>query len=187
MKKLKFHIKYHLVKLVICIILAILVFIFREQLVAGLNYFIGALMVAYGLEEITFEVLNHKLGFIHKSKTYLGLVEIILGTVLLIAPFSFEEICIIWGTWSIIRESYEIKEIATEIQSITPTILSGVESVATIVLAIMLMLEPTPHHAMIHIYLLLIELVFTPLVPLMDELIQKQKKKRKEETKKDDQ
>lgn len=180
MKKLRFQIKYHIVKLLVCLVLAVLVFVFREQLVDGLGYFIGALMVLYGAEEIAYEILNHKLAFIHESKAYLGLVELIFGTVLIVGNFPFETICIIWATWSIMREAYEIKEITTEIQSITMTVISGIESIAVIVLSIMLIFEPTAHHAMIHMYLLLIELVLTPLVPLVDEVIENKKKKLKQ-------
>ena len=183
MKSLSFLIKYHLVKLAICIILAVLVFVFKGPLVENLKYFIGGLMVLYGLEEIAYEILNHKFGFIHEGKSYLGLVEIILGSVLLVGSFPFETICIIWATWSILREAYEIKEIITEIKSITMTVISGVESIVTIILSVMLIFEPTEHHAMIHMYLLLVELVLTPLVPLVDELIESQKKKRKEQIK----
>lgn len=183
MKSLSFQIKYHLVKLAICIVLAVLVFIFKSPLVENLKYFIGALMVSYGIEEIVYETLNHKLAFIHQSKVYLGLVEIILGSVLLVGTFPFETICIAWATWSILREAYEIKEIINEIKSITMTVISGVESIVTIVLSVMLIFEPTEHHAMIHMYLLLVELVLTPLVPLVDELIESQKRKRKAQIK----
>lgn len=183
LKQLSFQIKYHIVKLGICIILAVLVFVFKGPLVENLKYFIGALMVSYGLEEIVYEILNHKLAFIHQSKVYLGLVEIILGSVLLVGTFPFETICIAWATWSILREAYEIKEIINEIKSITMTVISGVESIVTIVLSVMLIFEPTEHHAMIHMYLLLVELVLTPLVPLVDELIESQKRKRKAQIK----
>lgn len=176
------HLRYHLVKLIVCVILSILVLVFREQLVHlnNLKYFIGALMVAYGLDEIAFEVYCHKLHFIHEHKTYLGLVELVLGATMLILALDYEAVCVIWATWSIIRESYEIKELVTEIKSITLTVISGVESVAVIVLSIMLIAEPGEHHAMIHLYLLLFEFILTPLVPLLDEIIEQKKLKNKE-------
>ena len=85
-----------------------------------------------------------------------------------------------YSTWSIIRESYEIKELVTEIKSVTLTIISGIESIAVIVFSIMLIAEPGEHHALIHIYLLLFELILTPLVPLLDEIIEQKKLKNKE-------
>ena len=180
------HLRYHFFKLIVCVIIAIVVFIFREQLVHlnHLKFFIGALMVAYGLDEIAFEAYCHKLHFIHEHKTYLGLIELVLGVVTLLLNLDYEAVCIIWATWSIVRESYEIKELVTEIKSITLTIVSGIESIAVIVLSVMLIAEPGEHHALIHIYLLLVELVLNPLIPLLDELIEKKKlalKEKKEE------
>ena len=48
----KYHIKYLFIKLAIFVALAICVFIFREQLVEHLKYFIGGLMLLYGVEEV---------------------------------------------------------------------------------------------------------------------------------------
>lgn len=171
------HLRYHFFKLIACVILTVVVFIFREQLVHlnHLKFFIGALMVAYGLDEIAFEAYCHKLHFIHEHKTYLGLIELVLGVATLILELDYEAVCIIWATWSIVRESYEIKELVTEIKSITLTVVSGVESIAVIILSIMLIAEPGEHHALIHIYLLMIEFVLNPLIPLLDELIEKKK------------
>lgn len=176
------HVRYHFFKLIVCVIVAVVMFIFREQLVHlnHLKFFIGALMVAYGLDEIAFEVYCHKLHFIHEHKTYLGLIELVLGGATLLLELDYEAVCIIWATWSIVRESYEIKELVTEIKSVTLTILSGIESVAVIVLSIMLIADPGEHHALIHIYLLLFELILNPLIPLLDELIEKKKLELKE-------
>ena len=171
------HLRYHLFKLIVCVVCAILVLVFREQLVHldHLKYFIGALMVAYGLDEIAFEAYCHKLHFIHEHKTYLGLVELVLGATMLFLTLDYEAVCIIWATWSIIRESYEIKEIFADLNFLVPKILSGVESIAVIVFSILLIIEPAEHHAMIHLYLLLVELILTPFVPLLDEMLEKKK------------
>ena len=176
------HLRYHFFKLIVCIVLSVLVLVFREQLVHldHLKFFIGALMVAYGLDEIAFEAYCHKLHFIHEHKTYLGIIELVLGASTLFLKLDYEAVCIIWATWSIVRESYEIKELVTEIRSITLTIVSGFESVAVIVLSIMLIAEPGEHHALIHIYLLLAEFILNPLIPLLDELIEKKKQQIKE-------
>ena len=180
----KSHIKYLIVKLAIFVVLAVLVFVFREQLVEHLKYFIGGLMLLYGVEEVLFEVIFHGKNFWKCEKTYLGLVELILGTTLFFFPLegNAEEVvkmtCVIWAAWSIIREAFEIRELVVEIKSVVLTIISGIESVAVIVLSVMLILEPGEHHAMIHLYLLLAELVLTPLVPLLDEVIEEKKIKK---------
>ena len=184
MHKEKSHIKYLFVKLAIFVALAICVFIFREQLIEHLKFFIGGLMLLYGVEEILFEVLFHGKEFWKCEKTYLGFVELILGVTLFIYPLEAEPqevvkmTCVIWATWSIIREAFEIREIITEVKTTVLKIISGIESIAVIVLSVMLILEPGEHHAMIHLYLLLAELVLTPLVPLLDEIIEERKQKR---------
>ena len=168
-------IKYNLIKLAVYIVLAVLVFVFRNELVENLKYFIGGLMILYAIEEILFIVLHHIHHIFHEDKVYLGFIELVLGIVLLCVDASIESVCIIWATWSILRESYEIKEIACELKNIVPKVLSGVESLVVIVFSIMLLIEPGEHHAMIHLYLLLAELVVTPLTPLLDELLTKKK------------
>lgn len=172
------HVKYLIIKLAIYVILAVFVFIFREHLTTeqSLKYFIGSLMILYGIEETLFEIIYHGLGFWRQEKVYLGFVEIVLGCVLLFAPLDLETTCVIWATWSIVREAFEIRELVTEVKSVLLTIISGLESLAVIVLSIMLILEPGEHHAMIHLYLLLVELFLTPFVPLMDEVLEKRKK-----------
>ena len=181
----KSHIKYLIVKLVLFAILSvgvlICVFKFEKELIENLKYVIGGLMLLYGVEEILFEVLFHGKNFWKCEKTYLGFVELILGTTLFFYPLKAkaEEVvkmtCVIWAAWSIIREAFEIRELVVEIKSVALTIISGIESVAVIVLSVMLILEPGEHHAMIHLYLLLAELVLTPLVPLLDEIIEEKK------------
>lgn len=177
MNEEKNHIKYFSIKLGVFTILAILVFIFREPLVENLKYFIGGLMLLYGLEEILFEILYSRHHILHQGKLYLGGIELLLGVVMLSVPMSYESVCIIWATWSILREAYEIKEVFSEIKCLAPKILSATESVVVIVFSILLIIEPGEHHAMIHLYLLLAELIVSPLTPLLDEVLASRKTK----------
>ena len=170
------HLKYSFVKLGVFVLLAIFVFIFREHLVEHLRYFIGSLMILYALEEMLFEIIHAKKNFLKQHKVYLGFVELVLGICLITVNLSIESTCIIWATWSILREAYEVEEIVSELHNIVPKIISGAESLAAIVFSILLIVEPGEHHAMIHIYLLLVELVVTPLTPILDELLSKNKK-----------
>ena len=165
-------------------ILAVLVFVFRTPLVENLKYFIGGLMLLYGVEEILFEIVFKDKHFWHKDKIYLGIIELAFGVALLClnlhdnAEETLIRTCLIWATWSIVRESFEIKELVTEIKSWTLTIISGIESIAVIVLSVMLILNPGEEDAMIHMYLLLLELLLTPLIPLLDEVILEKKEKK---------
>ena len=177
MNEEKNHINYFSIKLGVFAILAILVFVFREPLVENLKYFIGGLMLLYGLEEILFEILYSRHHILHQGKLYLGFIELLLGVVMLSAPMSYESVCIIWATWSILREAYEIKEVFSEIKCLVPKIISAIESVVVIVFSILLIMEPGEHHAMIHLYLLLAELIVSPLTPLLDEVLASRKTK----------
>ena len=168
-------IRYNIIKLGVYVVLAVLIFIFREHLVENLKFFIGGLMILYAVEEILFILLHHVHHILHEDKVYLGFIELVLGIVLMCVDISVEGVCIMWATWSILRESYEIKEIACELKNLPPKILSGVESIVVIVFSILLLIEPGEHHAMIHLYLLLVELVVSPLTPLLDELLTKKK------------
>ena len=175
MEEERSHIKYFLIKLVVCVILGALIFAFREQLIANIKYFIGGLMIFYCVEEVLFELIYSRKHIFHKDKIYLAAIELTLGLVLIISNINYESVCVVWAVWSILRESYEIKEIIVELKCWVPRILSGLESIAVIVLSIMLILEPGEHHAMIHLYLLLVELPMSPLTPLLDEVLSRKK------------
>ena len=175
----KNYITYFIAKTVLFTILAILVLVFREKFVEYLPVFIGALMVLYGVEGILLDLLFHRHHFFNEGKTYLSFIELLFGIVLLCAKLQFEYVCIIWATWTIVRESYEIREVIVEIKSITPKLISGIESAVVIVLSVTLLLEPGEHHAMIHTYLLVVELILSPLCVLIDELIINYKNKKK--------
>ena len=175
----KKHFIYLITKLAIFTLLAVLVLVTRDKQVEHLKPFIGSLMLLYGVEGLFYEAFFHHLHIIHEPKSYLSLIELIFGIVLIVAPLAFEYVCIIWATWSIVRESYEIKELVSDYKSITPRILSGAESVAVIVFSIMLILEPGEHHALIHMSLLVVELILNPLTVLLDEIIVHSKEKKR--------
>ena len=166
--------RYHVIKLIVSTVLAILVFIFRETLVINIRYYIASLMFLYFAEELLFEILFSKKKIFKKDKFFMATVDLIFSLTLFIAPIEYEIVCIIWACWSISREMVEIKEIFTELKSLPAKIISGVESITVIVFSIMLILEPGEHHALIHTYLLMVELITNAFVLLLDELLVKE-------------
>ena len=178
-----YHIRYNYIKLAIYFTLAVLILIFKEPLIEHLKYFIGGLMIMYAFEEMLFELIFSRKHFFHQNKVYLGFIELLLGLILVIANLSYEAVCIIWATWSLLRETHEVEEILAELNNLPAKILSGVESLVIIVFSVMLIFEPTEHHAMIHLYLLLVELIVAPLTPLVDESITKYKLKKSNQVK----
>ena len=163
------HKKYLLIKTAVYLILSVITFIFRYELVERLNYFIGALMIIYGAEEFLFEMMFYGKDFWKREKLFLGFVELIFGIFLVCAPIDIESTCVVWASWAIIRESYEIRELFVTVKRKVLSVVSGIESVLVIVLSFILILEAGARHAIIHTYLLLAELVLTPLIPLFDE------------------
>lgn len=176
-----------IVELAIVSVLSVFILVFKEHLIGNIKYFVGAIMIFDGVEEIVLEVIHERKGFWKNSKAYQGFIDIIFGISLLCLSIDPEieyiVVCVVWASWSIVRESHEIKRIVTDVRCITPRIISAVESVGVIVFSFMLILEPGEHHAMIHLYILIIELIFTPLTDLMDELISRFKEKKKEASK----
>lgn len=180
-KRLRFW--YLVVKLAIYVAIAVCVGLFQQGLLAYLKHFIGGLMVFYGLEEILYLVLVHRARFYREDKMYFGFVELVLGVGVLFAPLAIETVCMVWATWSIMREAVEIKEVILELKSWTSRTISLIESIAVIVFSIMLIFVPDDEHATTHLRILTIELILAPLIPLMDLVLVefKSKAKRKKE------
>lgn len=174
-------IKYNIIKLVIFAILGVMVIVFRETHVENLRMVVGTLMLLYGIEEIIYEAIFYPRQFDRKTRSYFGLVEIIVGiTFLCVNSITYESVCVTWAVWSMIRESYEIKEIIAELHAYVPRFVSLIESIIVFIFSIMLIINPTEHHALTHLYLLVFELILNPLVPLADDLIIHYKKNSKE-------
>ena len=158
--------------------LAIASILIRGIFIEHIRFFIGGLMIFYGIEQLTYEAIFHRKGFIHHGRNYLAFIELILGITVLAIDMEFVSVCIMWATWSILRESYEFQEVIVETKSKVLTVISGAESIAVIVLSIMLIATPTEHHALIHLFLLFIELILTPIVPFLDVIIEQHKEKK---------
>ena len=155
MNKHHHDLRLTIVEMAIVVVISVFVLIFKDVLIGNIKYFVGAIMVYEGIEEIVLEIIHVKKDFWKTSKTYQGFIDIIFGIVLLslfIDPeIEYIVVCVVWASWSIVRESHEIKRIVTDVRCITPRIISGVESVAVIIFSILLILEPGEHHAMIHL------------------------------------
>ena len=159
---------FRIARLICFVVGAALILIFREFFVQNLRWFIGGLIVLYGTLGITALVLE-KVKPLYDGHGFLFYtVEILIGLTLLIFIEEYATVCVVWAVWSILRESIELREIVTRELRPVLAVVSGVESVAVIVLSIMLMMEPNMSHAMIHTYFLCIELVLTSSVPLFN-------------------
>lgn len=162
---------YHYIKLAIFIVFSVLLFVFREELVNNLHYFVGSLVLAFGLESTIVLSITAKQNCFKSIRFAFSLFEMILGLTILCAVRNFAYVCIMWSVWSILRQSIDIHEVFKgEVKGILAAVLL-VQSIVSIVFSIMLILDPSRHHAIIHIYLLIAELLVISLPPVVEEII----------------
>jgi len=162
---------FRISKLAVFVVGAVLTFIFREFFVENLRWFIGGLIVLYGLLGITNIILEKERPIYNGNGFLFNAVEILMGLTVLIFVREYSTVCIIWAVWSILRESVELKEIVDGELHISLAVVSGLESIAVIVMSVMLITEPGHHHALIHTYLLCIELILTSSIPMLNHYV----------------
>ena len=88
-----------------------------------------------------------------------GITQLFIGTVLFLVSRDIIKVCLIWGVWSILRESKEMAEAIENIVKNRLGILNVIESVIVIILSFLLILEPNEEHVRLHVILLGIELI----------------------------
>ncbi len=165
-------------KLVIFIAFAVLVGVFNQTLLENLRYLVPSLLMAYGLDSIISAIINEKKNFYKNLWFSYGIGEIIVGVTMISIEPTFEVVCVVWGVWSIFREVIEIHEILSGEVKGVPALISGIESIVAITFSVLLIVTPVKHHAHTHIYLLIVELIVTGLIPVIDDIILIRKKHR---------
>ncbi len=166
---------YNVIRSAVYLALAAVVIVFLQQIaeIVCLRYFIGGLIIFYGVEEIAFTAFNSRKHFSLKS-IYWNAVEIVLGLTLIVLVENGEEnvtyavVCVSWATWSILRETRELVEATEHFKKKPTSALNILESLVVIALSITMIITPTEHHAEIHLYLLAVELATKVLFPMVD-------------------
>ena len=168
------------------IILGILVAIFFDPFFNYIQYTISAIIILYGVVASLFCVLENQKLFYRHYQFYWGLIEIALGFILIFVIKEKSHVFIMWGIWSIVNELTEIKELIHRVKNRLPVILTTIESIVNIIISIGLIIEPTEAKALVHVYFLIVELIFSGLLEHADHIIihvRENKKKKLEETK----
>lgn len=168
------------VRFFVYITLGILVIVLSDLIFQELNYVVGGIMIFFGLES-AFGILLHKQFNKHYSMYMNDLLVLLLGVIMLFLKEADDKVtvCVIWGTWSILREGWEISEhIFTKEYSLIISVINVIESIIVITLSIMMIFNPVEHHIYTHIYLLGIELILEVLFPLVNDGIEKIKSKK---------
>lgn len=169
---------YLIIRLSIFTAIAVLIGVFAHDLIYYLKSLVGSVMILFGVEGLLFPIFRVKKKFLTEMQFYLGIVDLILGVVLITSIKNFDDICIIWGTWTIVRESVDLYEIGHKVMHRFPAVLSLALSIAEIVLSVFLIIYAEERQAMTHIYLLVPEFVINGLSPLLFEIHKKRRKKK---------
>ena len=170
---------YNYIKLLIFIAFSVLLFVFKDELIANINYFVGSLVLAFGLENLIVLSIVNKKNAIKSIKFSFSIFEMVLGLTIITAVTEFSHVCVMWAVWSLLRQSIDINEVFRREHKNVVALIILVQSIISIVFSILLIINPTEHHAVNHIYLLIAELMVIGLPPVIDELIFKYKAKRK--------
>lgn len=183
---------YGAMRTALYLILTALVFVFISTTakIEVLRYFIGGLMIFYGVEEIIFTVFKHEKHYSTNS-LYWNIVEILIGFTLIVFVETGEEeltyavVCVSWAIWSILRETRELVEATEELKENKliigkiVAIVNLLESLTVIALSLTMMIEPGEHHAKIHLYLLGVELFTKMLFPIINYIAEYLEEKKK--------
>ncbi|MCR5564271.1 MAG: hypothetical protein K6F59_00555 [Gammaproteobacteria bacterium] len=165
------------IKAALYVAVAVLIIIFREPIVENVKYLVGSLMIVYGLEKAILCLVERHEKFELYNLIW-GVIEVSIGIITMLLIEVYSSVCVIWAIWAILREAKEVEEDILEFKEKTVVcVLSLIESAVAIVFSVLLMIHPTEHHAMTHIYLLSVELVTAVLFPHINYLIEKKKAK----------
>lgn len=171
---------YFYIRLAIFTAIAVLIGIQAKFIIEAevLHYLVSSVMLLFGVEGIVLPIIKDVKKFYADSQFYIGLIDLILGLVVIIAIRQLDYVCMIWATWTIVREAFEFYEIGHKAMHKFPAILSLALSIVEIVFSVMMLLEATEHHALTHIYLLVPEFIVSGLAPILFDLYQKRLEKK---------
>ncbi len=174
--------KYQIIKTIYFFILGILVFIFNEFLTTHAYILVSMIMLLYGFEDIT-ERYVRKILSKNISRLSSNILIIILGIICIFlrTDEGFVPLCIIWATWAILREEWEVEDAISTFHNKFIMALNLMESIAVIIISISFIFSPTVHHIHLHVILLGFELILEVLFPLIDVLLRKEKKEEQNE------
>lgn len=172
---------WKILKIFLYVTISVLILIFAEKLIGNgedgyAHFVVGGIMLVYGIEEIARHLVLKK-SFFEDSCLYWGVIDLLLGLLLVLKVRTPQTVYVTWAIWSILRETEEIREVVELFQERIYAFVNLTESILILVFSVMLIINPTPHHALTHIYLLIMELCVNSISPFVYYII---KKKREE-------
>ena len=166
--------KYKIIKTIVFIILGTLVLIFNNHLVDDANFLVGGLMLLYGIEDIAVKVVKKEIKE-ELPKFFNDILIIILGVILFFLGKEehFVTLCVIWATWAILREEWEVSEVIHNYKVKFMSVINILESIGVVIISVFFIFSPTLHHLHLHVVILGIELILEVLFPLCEICLRK--------------
>lgn len=169
---------WHLSKVILYLTLAILIFVFNNEIMPYVGILVGGVVCIYAAEELLIFAIKKEL-FNNPYHLFDGIAQLLIGAILFVVSSDIIKVCIVWGVWSILRESKELAEAIDQLSKYLSGIINIIESVVVIILSFFMIVHPDDAHARLHVFLLAAELIIVVLFYFMEVLRDKIILKRK--------
>ena len=158
---------WQIIKAFLYLVIALFIFINNNAVLPYVGFLVGGVVCLYSLEELI--VLACKRRFFKDTyHLFDGLAQLFIGIILFIVSKDVVKVCLVWGVWSILRETKEMSEAIDSLHERKYNVLSVIESLVIIALSFFMILEPNEEHAHLHVILLGAELVLVVVFYFLD-------------------
>ena len=164
-------------KAVLYILAGVVIIVGYKVILPYAGYVVGGIVFAYALEELIILAVRKEI-FGAGNSLVEDIVQIVIALLLIFSGDDVVKVCLIWGMWSIIRESREMTEALKRVLNKRSGLISIIESVVVIGMSVAMVIEPGEGHVVTHTILLGIELILEIVFPLIDYLFDKNAKKK---------
>lgn len=173
---------WKITKIILYVTISIFAVIFAEKLIGEgedgyAHFLVGGIMIIYGVEEVVKHLVLKK-SFTKENSLYWGVIDLFLGLLLVLRVRTPETVYVTWAIWSILRETEEIREVVELFKEKIFAFVNLLESLLILVFSVLLIINPTPHHALTHVYLLVMELCVNSIAPFIYYIIIKKREEK---------
>lgn len=145
-------------KAILYLALALLIFIFNGAVMSYVGFLVGGTVFLYAAEELIVLTARREL-FNSPFHLFDGIAQLLIGVILFLVSDDVFKVCLVWGVWSILRESKEMAEAIVKLPKRKLCVINVIESVVVIVLSFLMIVNPSEARAHLHVLLLGAELV----------------------------
>lgn len=172
--------KWQISKSVLYLALAVFIFVLNETIMPYVGILVGAIVCLYAAEELVVYAVK-KILFSEAYHLFDGIAQLLIGIILFIVSSDIIKVCLVWGVWSILRESKDMSEAIKKLPTKKSEIINVIESIVIIALSFLMILEPNDDHAYLHMILLGVELVLVVLFYYIEVIENKVSERKSEE------